>query len=183
MRIEEAGGIEFEEAREEPAERIVGARLDLAPGGAEELRQLVRAQREARDDAPAAAATTLECPEEIRMRALIHGERAAVGSHHFRFQQPRGRGAEGLGEAAEAAALHQPRNTDAGAAAALHIVARACGHGAVEIDLHIAPEPLDTAATPAILPAQPCGTKASCSVTSCSARVHTSSESGALEVP
>ena len=47
----------------------------------------------------------------------------------------------------------------------------------------MAPLPVVTAGTGASLPWQPCGTKASSSVTWFKARVHTSSESGALEVP
>ena len=67
VRVEEIARIEVEEPRQELAKRAIGPGADRSPGGAEELRQLEGAQREARDDAPAAAAAALQRPEELRM--------------------------------------------------------------------------------------------------------------------
>src|SRR5579863_9748145 len=65
--VREPRGVVGDEAPEERTESRVALRLDDAPGGAEVLRQLVSAQRQARDDPERSTAPALECPEKIRI--------------------------------------------------------------------------------------------------------------------
>src|SRR5437660_10815143 len=96
----------------------------------------MRAQRETRDDAPAAAAAALDGPEEIRIRAGVDDEGAAVRRDDLGLEQSRGGRAEALGETAEAAAMDETRDADRGAAAALHVTARLVGDGLIQVDPH-----------------------------------------------
>ena len=77
----------------------------------------------ARDDAEAAAAAALQAPEQIGVAAGVGDAHRAVGGDDLGFQQAAGGQAPGLGEAAEAAALHQPGDADRHAAAALDVAA------------------------------------------------------------
>src|SRR5437868_8550664 len=96
----------------------------------------MRAQRETRDDAPAATAAALDGPEEIRIRAGVDDEGAAVRRDDLGLEQSRGGRAETLGETAEAAAMDETRDADRDAAAALHVTARLVGDGLIEVDPH-----------------------------------------------
>src|SRR5207302_6351389 len=96
----------------------------------------MRAQRETRDDAPAAAAAALDGPEEIRIRAGVDDEGAAVRRDDLGLEQSRGGRAETLGETAEAAAMDETRDADRGAAAALHVTARLVGDGLIRSEEH-----------------------------------------------
>jgi hypothetical protein len=136
MRVEEAGGVEFEELCKQVAECTIRLRLDLAPSGTKILRQLVGAQSEFRDDAPTAAAAALDCPKEIGIGTVVHCPHDAVGGDDFGFQQPRRSGSEALRHAAEAAALDKPRDTNIRAASPLDVAAGFDRDGMIEIDPH-----------------------------------------------
>ena len=123
MRVEQASGIEFREACDQPTERIVAVRLDLSKYEPDERRQLARAQRQTSDHAEAATAAALQRPEQVGVCAGIGKAHGAIGGHDFRFQQRRTRRAIPLREAAEPVAQHMPGNAHGRAAAALHISA------------------------------------------------------------
>src|SRR5262245_21139423 len=86
MRVEEAVPIEAKGSGDELAECRVGRRLDPAKDGAEVVRQLARSEREPGDDAKAAAAATLDAPEQVRMCAGIGGPHGPVGSDDLGLQ-------------------------------------------------------------------------------------------------
>src|ERR1700679_2019325 len=96
----------------------------------------MRAQREARHYAPASAASALERPEQIRVRAGFHNAPRAPRRADLALQKPGGRGAEAFGKAAKPAALNEARHADVGAAAALHVASRLAGDGVIEVDPH-----------------------------------------------
>ncbi len=87
VRIEEALGVERDEARDQPLERRVGTGADRRVDAAEEFRELVRAQRDLRHHAKAAPAATLQPPEEIRIRAGIGDADGAIGGDDFGLEQ------------------------------------------------------------------------------------------------
>jgi hypothetical protein len=87
MRIEQAIAIEPDKVRDEPAERGMGARMDRRVEDAEGFRQIMRAQRELRHDAEAAAAASLQSPEEFAVRAGVGDARDAVGGDDLGLQQ------------------------------------------------------------------------------------------------
>ena len=94
------------------------------------------AQRDARDDTQAAAATALDRPEQLRVGASIRDAHLAVGGDHLGFEQAGRRCAEVLRKRAEAAALHQAGDADRRAAAALDVAAAARGDSGVGIAPH-----------------------------------------------
>ena len=101
---------------------------------AQNSRQLVRGERDSRDDAEAAAASALEPPEELGIRARVGDADLAVGGHDLGLEQARRGHAEVLREAAEAAALDQARDADRAAAAALDVAAAARRDGVVGLE-------------------------------------------------
>ena len=116
--------VEADDLADQPAERGVRGRLDRHEHGAEELRQIVRPQREPGHDAEAAATAALDRPEQVRIRAGVGDPHRAVGGDDLGFQQARRGHAVGLREASEAAALDQAGDAHGQAAAALDVAAR-----------------------------------------------------------
>ena len=94
MRVEQVVAIEAQELRDQSRERRIRFRLDLAARIAEIFRQLMRAQREAGDDAECAAAPAFECPEQIRIAVGVDDENCAVRGNDFSLKQTRRRSAE-----------------------------------------------------------------------------------------
>src|SRR6202035_2331537 len=90
---------------------------------AKKLWQLMRAQGDARDDAPTAAAAAFQRPKEVRIRASVGHDHPAVGNDHFRLQQSRRSRAEALRERTEASALPQSGNPPCWAATAVTVAA------------------------------------------------------------
>src|SRR5262249_45572063 len=134
--VAEARRIELEKVRQQAPESLFRLRAQLPPGGAEELRQSVRAQRDPGHHPPAAAATTLQRPVKLGLRAGVHGAHATIRGHYLRLEESRSGAAEALGETAEAAALHETGDAHRGATPTLHVAARAAADGIVQIDPH-----------------------------------------------
>ena len=109
-----------------------------APGGAEELRQLVGGSVRRVTTPKLPPPPPLSAQNRSGSRAGVDDAQRAVRGHHLRLEQARGRSAEALGEAAEAAALHESRHAHAGAAAALHVAAALRGDRVVDVDPHSA---------------------------------------------
>src|SRR5208283_1242573 len=91
-------------------------------------------EREPGDDAEAAAATALQPPEQVGISTRIDDTNLAIGGDHLGFEQSTRGAAVILREAAEAAALDQPRDADGRASAALDVSAAFRGHRV--IDMH-----------------------------------------------
>ena len=89
MRIEQRLRIELDDPADQPAERVVRSRPDGGEHRAERRRQIMSLQREPRHDAEAAAATALEAPEQLRVRAGIGDPHRAVGGDDLGFEQAR----------------------------------------------------------------------------------------------
>ena len=125
--------VEADDPADQPAERGVRRRLDRHEHGAEELRQVMRPQREPGHDAEAAATAALERPEQVRIGAGVGDPHRAVGGDDLGFQQARRGHAVRLREASEAAALDQAGDAHGQAAAALDVAARLRRDGVVDL--------------------------------------------------
>ena len=133
VRVEQPLGVEVDEARQEALERRVGGRPQLPMQHPEVGRQGVGAQGQPRHHAEGAAAPALQRPEQVRLADGVDGPDHPVGGDDLRLQKA-GRGeAVGLGEAAEASALDQPRHAHRGAAAALDVAAALGSHRLVDV--------------------------------------------------
>jgi hypothetical protein len=128
MGVHQGLAVEVDEAAHQGAVEGGRPRLDPRRHGAEEGRQFVGAQREAGHDAERATAAAPDGPEEIRLGGRIGDAHRAVGGDDLGLKHPGGAGPEGLGEAAEAAALDEAGDADCGATAALDIAAALGGH-------------------------------------------------------
>src|SRR6185437_16845680 len=95
--------VEVEETANQPAKRKRGGRMDRSGYEAEQCRQRVRSQREPCDDTEGAAATALQGPEELGVRARVGNAHVAVRRDDLRFQQAGCSGPEFLRVAAKAA--------------------------------------------------------------------------------
>ena len=118
--IEERLRVKLDRLANEPAIGVVGGRLDRREHDAERLRKLVRAQRDAGDDAEPAAAP-FERPEEVGIYAGVGDSDLAVRGDDLRLDKVGAGRSVGLREAAEAAAEDEPDDADRHAAAALHV--------------------------------------------------------------
>ena len=123
MWIEQAAGIEFRKASNQPAESVVAGRADLADGKSDEGWQFARAQRQSGDHAETAASAALQCPEEIRVGAGIGDPHGAVACYDLGLQQRGARRPVSFRETAKAVAQNMAGDTDSRAAATLHITA------------------------------------------------------------
>ncbi len=133
VRVEKIFAIDIHKARNQAPVCVVGLRLDREIHHAEEFRQVVGAQGQARDHAEAASATTLERPEEVGIVARVDRADPAIRGHDLGLQQIRRRGSVPLGPAAEAAAADQARDADRQAATALHVTAALRRHRVVGV--------------------------------------------------
>lgn len=114
-------------------ERSLRRGFDRHVHGAEEVRQVMGAQREPGHDAEGAAIAALQRPEQVRMGAGVGDPHGAIGGDDLGFQQARRGQAVSLREAAEAAALDQARHADGQAAAALDVAAGLGRHRIVDV--------------------------------------------------
>ena len=120
LRVEDRLCVEVERLRHKPAISLVGRRVDRRNHRADDLGKLVRPERHARHDAEAAAAA-LDRPEEVRVQAGVGELDVAVGGHHLGLDEIGGGRAEGLGQAAKAAAVDEAADPDGQAASTLHV--------------------------------------------------------------
>src|SRR5262249_52039326 len=81
-----------------------------------------------------AAASALQRPEEVGVRARVGDANLSVGGHDLGLEEARGGHAEVLREAAESATGDESDDTDGGAAAALHVAAGLRRDGVVHLD-------------------------------------------------
>ena len=124
MRVEEAVGVEVDELREQPPEGVVGSawtvKLDAAEGlGSSCVASVSRVTTPNVPPPPPFSAQN-----RSGSCACVDDADLAVGGDDLGLEQARAGRAEALGEAAEAAALHQAGDADGGAAAALDIALR-----------------------------------------------------------
>ena len=93
----------------------------------------MRFERQSCDHTEAAATTTLESPEQFRVRAGIGDEHFAIRGDDLRFEKAACRRSVVFGEAAKAAALDEPRNANGRASPALDVAAALRHHGLVDV--------------------------------------------------
>src|ERR1700679_1683954 len=80
MRVEEIVDVELEEMRDQTLKGAVRLRLDRCQSGAERG-QVMSAQRQLCDHAPASAAASLERPEQVRIRVIVRDAHRAVRAY------------------------------------------------------------------------------------------------------
>ena len=124
MGIKECLVVEAHERANQVAIRGVRVRLYQAPDPAEGYRELVCRKRHLCNNAEAAATTSLQCPEQIRIGGAISNEYLAICGNDLCLEQACRGHAIILREAAEAATLDESRDTDSCAPATLDITTR-----------------------------------------------------------
>ena len=133
MGVEQRLAVEGDDLANQSPKRVVRCRLDGREHRAEELRQVVRSQRELGHDTEAPATASLDRPEQVRMRAGIGDPDRPIGRDDFGFEEARRRHPVGLRKAAEAAALDETGNAHRQAAAPLDVAARLRRDGVVDL--------------------------------------------------
>jgi len=124
MGIKERLTVEAHERADQVAKGGVRVRLYQAPDPAEECRELVGRKRHLRNNAEAAATTSLQCPEQIRIGGAIGNEYLAICGNDLCLKQACRGHAIILRKAAEAATLDESRDTDSCTPATLDIATR-----------------------------------------------------------
>src|SRR5262245_36759212 len=93
----------------------------------------MRAQCQPRHHTQAAATSALESPKQVRICAGVGDPERAIGTYELSFEQICGRRAIGLGKAAEATALYEPRHTHGQTTPALDVASCSCGNGLIDL--------------------------------------------------
>src|SRR5258708_17854466 len=131
--IKEVCAIEAHHLGDQRPVSLIGRSSYRSRDCAKELGQFPRAQGKPGDDAEGAASADLDCPEQIRIQALVDDAHAPIGRDDFGLGESGGASAGALGPATEAASLYQSGHANRAAAAALHIPPALSGHHLVRI--------------------------------------------------
>src|ERR1700733_15382623 len=134
MRIEQPVGIKADKCPDQVAIRHARHGLYREERPARPIRQVMCLERQARDDAETATASTFDRPEQLGIPVGIGDPHLPVGGYHLRLQQRCGGGPVMLREAAKATALYEAGDADSRAAAALHVTTCLCRYGVVDME-------------------------------------------------
>jgi hypothetical protein len=121
MGIKERLVVEAHEGADQVAKRGFRVRLYQAPDPAEECRELICRKRHLCNNAEAAATTSLQSPEQIRIGGAIGNEYLAICGNDLCLEQACRGHAIILREAAKPAALDESRDTNSCTPATLDI--------------------------------------------------------------
>ena len=181
--VEQVLVVEAGKSGDQPSKGGIGGGADRGGNHAEGRGQLARAECQPGDDAETAATAVLQCPEQVGIGAGIRNPHRPVGGDDFRFQQRRGgrcRSSSNSCRTRRPGSARPPRPCRSRRPA--HS-GRPCGDGVVGVHPDRTRAHRGGRMSPAAASCSPVPRTASCSVILFIARVQTSSESGAFEVP
>src|SRR5882757_8874282 len=133
MGVKEVRAIEAHRLGDQGSVGLIGRSSYRCRDSAKELGQFPRTQREPGDDAEGAASAALDCPEQIRIQALVDDAHDPIGRDDLGLEKSCGASAVALGPATEAATLYQPGHANRAAATALHVPPTSSGHHLIRI--------------------------------------------------